>query len=232
MDFASQAAVHYMPRPSPEFLVEHGLEEPKMYAEGVEFIGYMDLVIPPTPGRAEGTSPEGLSIPPTPGRADVHIWDYKTTSNLKYAKTAEELRTDVQLGVYGAWARMRYPDAEILRLSQLYLLTGLAVADIVAEHRLEDGDIYAKAEGKGRRWTRVGRIVTIETSWDDVMATWSSVVETVGQMRADAALPSGGSCAKVIPALRNENHCGAFGGCPFWSNCFSLAERMAKAGME
>lgn len=99
------AGKHLLPAPGKDLLVEdvRGLDN-LLYADGVPFIGYIDLV-----------NPRELPL--------VRVWDHKTTGNFKWAKTASELATDPQMVGYGEWARLKYPKATHVELAHIYYKT-------------------------------------------------------------------------------------------------------------
>jgi hypothetical protein len=141
-----QLALPALPPRSPSLLIESALEAPALYAaDNVQFVGFIDMLEPP------GEKPV------------VRILDFKTTSNLDYAKTPEELIEDVQMGAYGYWAHLKYPDAQVLDLAHCYLTT----------------------KGKPEF-----RIVEATCEFDAAEDVWRTIRETVVSMQATAAAPN------------------------------------------
>jgi RecB family exonuclease len=129
-----------LPAPkTPGVLVEAALEEPEIYADGVRYRGFIDLTIP---GK------------------QIEIIDYKSCRSFSYIKTPEQLRKDVQVGSYGFWAHKRFPEAESLRVSHVYILS----------------------RGKS------ARVVEAQATWDDVNAVWEVIRAAVRDMRRTAKI--------------------------------------------
>jgi hypothetical protein len=80
---------------------------------GVEFVGYIDVTVPPAPA---GTPAPNVPHPPDPTQPE--IIDHKFRSNLElYGATEEDLLTDTQGIVYGKHALIRWPSADVVRFS-------------------------------------------------------------------------------------------------------------------
>lgn len=119
--------------------IERPLEDPKIYADGVWFKGFIDL------------------IHVAPGH--VAVWDWKTTSSLEYAKTAEELLEDYQMSAYGFYVRTRFPDIKKLTIGHIYFTT---------------------------RGLPQYQVSCTEASWDSVSRTWVAIEDTVRRMKVVA----------------------------------------------
>jgi CRISPR/Cas system-associated exonuclease Cas4 (RecB family) len=91
-----------LPERSDSILIEQELTDPELYAADVRFKGFIDLIIPGD---------------------HVRVIDWKTTSNLDYAKSGDELLEDFQMGAYGFYIRQKYPEAKSLSLAHVYLTT-------------------------------------------------------------------------------------------------------------
>lgn len=130
----AQELVQWLPPPrTPGILVEEPLH---IDAPGWSCIGRVDWVVP-----AEGY---------------VVVGDHKTTSNLRYAKSATDLATDPQGVLYAAWAMVRFRVREV-RLAWNYVQT------------------------RGRRDTLPIRATMTHETVDTALV---GIVETINAMRA------------------------------------------------
>lgn len=113
--------VRHLPARGPELLVEQAMGAatvervpregvivgdpgPSLEVLDVPIVGFIDLIDPRDPD-------------------EVHIIDHKSTGDIKWAKTPEELATDLQMLTYGAYAAARWPTARRVRLSHVYYTT-------------------------------------------------------------------------------------------------------------
>jgi hypothetical protein len=133
------------PKPAlPEALVEYALDEPVLYiadpAGGLptRFNGFVDYASYDTEAQY------------------VRILDHKSTSKAQYMKTAEALRSDVQMIIYAKHALARWPEARYVSVGHTYFFTTV----------------------------KKGRFEIVETllTADEVEGGWASVVETVVSM--------------------------------------------------
>ena len=83
-----------LPKPHDGLLVEQEIKL-ETYPGGPPWIGFIDLAEPPGPTTL------------------ATIRDYKTTSDLKYQKTPEELSVNVQMVAYGIWAVRTWNVSEV-----------------------------------------------------------------------------------------------------------------------
>ena len=97
----AQAGLHHLPTLTGEYHVEISLAELPIDDTPAPFKGFIDLYV-------VGDTPE--------------ILDHKTTSNFKYALTAEQLAEDTQLIIYAAHA-LNNCDAREIRLTHVCYLT-------------------------------------------------------------------------------------------------------------
>jgi CRISPR/Cas system-associated exonuclease Cas4 (RecB family) len=122
-----------VPARSPDLLIEHPNDfELKLIAAGVRMRGRIDLVVPPAAARI------------------VRIIDWKSASDFKWNKTAEELAFNTQLVVYAAWALAAFPDAAFVQLAHGYVLKTGVGADFVETEPLDRTHVaqtYAGIEG-------------------------------------------------------------------------------------
>lgn len=139
----------------------------------------------------EGETIEGV---PVEGYIDLleldMITDWKTRGDVaRYAKTAEQLTTDIQLAIYARYARAR----------------GLGADDSI---RVRHVNIGTKAPNP------ITQSGPIDLADADVKRTFEKTINpAVRRMREVALLPSP---LRVTPNIRA---CTAFGGCPFREKC-------------
>jgi len=86
------------------YLVEEPLDSFPAPPSPIPFKGFIDLYIIDDAG-----------VP--------HVLDHKTTSAIKWAKTEDELRTNIQLMIYAKHVLLKHSDADIVRLSHVYYTT-------------------------------------------------------------------------------------------------------------
>jgi len=111
----AKAGLRFIPR-HPELLVERDMSK-GLTADGIPVIGRIDLIDPV--GMYIDEHGEYQDDPPD----SVEVIDWKTTSNLKYAKTPQELLQTVQMSGYGMYASIAFPGTEYIRLSHVYFQT-------------------------------------------------------------------------------------------------------------
>lgn len=130
-----RAGVQFIPAPSPELRIEWGLndkprpppvngkeifwfppEESRVRAAGVPLIGFMDLVDP----RPYHIMSDG-SVIDEPGIIEVNDW--KTTSDFKWAKKADDLLHTAQMCGYGIFVVNQFPWVQSIRLSHTVFRT-------------------------------------------------------------------------------------------------------------
>lgn len=100
-DKLGQAAIRsleYLPDLEDGWEVEKLLTLDNLFGEGVRFLGRVDLY------------------------SKDHIIDHKTTSNLKYAKTEEQLKIDEQAILYCYATLQNHPEVDKIKFSHQYIL--------------------------------------------------------------------------------------------------------------
>lgn len=165
------AGVHMLPAPGPDLLLEHeiatagestlrkvdgawtgsrGLSS-LLTCCGLPVVGKIDLVH--RRGTNSGTT-EILDGHDPPGTAEVH--DHKTTSDLKWAKTGDQLPDTIQMAGYGIWVHRHFAgEPELARLSHGYHVT-------TGRPRAEKRTTLVPVERLLRRWEYVegrGRVL-------------------------------------------------------------------------
>lgn len=91
--------------------------ESLLLAGGIPLIGFIDLIN----FRGSYVSPAGELLADPAGT--VEVIDHKTTSNFKWAKTADQLMGTIQMPGYGEFIRRLVPGIRFVRLSHIYYLT-------------------------------------------------------------------------------------------------------------
>lgn len=76
---------------------------------------------------------------------EIEILDWKTTSDIKYAKTGNELYHTVQMPLYGLFASELFPRADHIRLSHVYFQTKKAPASKKSTAIFSLDEIYQRA---------------------------------------------------------------------------------------
>jgi len=125
------------------------------------------------------------------------IDDLKTTSDVRYCKTPEELAVDPQMVSYARWAlmvmaRKREPEPAFVSLRHVYVRT---------------------------RGKCVGLARDVLVTPEHVEAEWTKILARVRSMVALAREKT--NPQDVTP---NPNHCSAYGGCYFRSKCFGSVQ--------
>lgn len=132
---ALEAMIPLMPRPG-----HPGLEKESEFhftvdgpgftgADGIGYMGAQDVAAPDTAGFAPewfGASLSGGTLTGLP-----LIGDWKSTSDLKWALTPEELQDDVQFTIYGSSALIKYPQAQAVAGNWVYGVRGKRQAKFV-----------------------------------------------------------------------------------------------------
>jgi len=171
-------AIPYLPpagSDSVEVEQEIGLET---YHGGPELYGRFDAI--DHTRKATPTDPRELRM----------VYDCKTSSDFKYAKTPEQLANDVQLGGYAMHELELYPQDDYIRLRHVYIRTkgspkALPVDVVVSREQVED---------------RHARTVDIVRDMQKVIAPGKEVTD-----------PN-----DLPPTLES---CGLYGGCPHRARC-------------
>lgn len=169
----ARTALPFAPKPTTVY-IERSIEPLKLTAAGLPALGYIDVL-----NLTEDT-PEVL--------------DWKTTSDLKWAKTEDDLRRNVQMTVYAKathaeLSSMGLPAPEFVRLTHVAMLT--------------------KAPHRAQRTSTLIDVPTIEKNWAHIETTVRSMRETALVNTPD----------KVTPT---ETTCSAYGGCPFRDRCRAM----------
>jgi PD-(D/E)XK nuclease superfamily protein len=162
--YIAAAGLEHLPKPSPELLVEQEFhfEGPS----GHSYLGYKDLEVPGT------------------------IFDHKTTSDLKWQKTADELRQDIQATLYAVDYFRNHPEEPDVELRWIYYQTRNTRKSAVTRLRVNQAEVW-------HRFLEIEKIAE----------------------RMHAAIQSDGEPVKALDLPPNINHCAAYGGCPHQGRC-------------
>ncbi len=164
------AGVRYLPPPmAPRVEVEGDFT---FEDHGVQWRGYKDLVYQD---------------------AAVHVLhDHKTTSNLKWAKSAEVLRGDVQLNLYAQHEFSKHPALEQLEARWMYVTTGAQVS------------------------TRLVALTVQREQADHACADLAVRGKRLLELYDERPDPN------LLPLPKDLSICRAYGGCPFEKVCLEL----------
>lgn len=150
-DPALLAGAHLIPEAGPDLWVEH--EITGLSADGFPLVGRMDW----GHRREEYLTGEGELRADPPGT--IEIGDWKSTSDLRYAKTANELARSIQMVGYAESFRRQFPELTHARLSHVY---------------------FQKRKPRSCK-------VTVLVPVAEIASRWQAVEHTVSQMRAVVA---------------------------------------------
>lgn len=98
----AKEGIDLLPSNKDELKIEQSLEDYPLEDTPVPFKGFIDVL-----GVGE----------------ELHILDHKTTSAWKWAKTEEDLRSNIQLIIYARHILEHYPEYAHVRLTHIYYLT-------------------------------------------------------------------------------------------------------------
>jgi hypothetical protein len=179
------AALPLLPPPvprNPGLLVEYEFAFP-VYPGGTPIIGGIDIALPPW---LEEDGHGGKRIV-------AGVDDHKTTSDLKYAKTPEELKTNTQLIIYAFFLfnMPRLVDWNMVPFEAWRLVWEQGLDLVRIRHN------YIKT----RNVVRTGQATQVEVylTWEDVAKEWAGIVEDVKEMEQLAE-----SLWDNVHAIQNE----------------------------
>lgn len=150
------------------------------------------------------TIPTGKGLPPWLGYIDLvddsrtftphlRIYDYKTTSDFRYAKTPQELSENSQVSSYAKWAYENGHDEEFVQVGHLYILT-------------------AKKTPKTPRVLPV----LVDIDQPQVETVWARDLVKIEDMVHAAEIAN---TEKLEPKGTSNGQCKKYGGCPHRSRC-------------
>lgn len=148
--FLARAAIPHLPsRLSPGLGIEAPLDPPPLYAAGLQWKGFIDLL----------WCPDGVNT------TEVSIYDHKTTKNMSWAKSPKELQTDIQLISYAKWASIAFPSAQKFNLQHTYLVT-------TTKDKVEPVATSVDREHVEECWTDLERMAGEMKALSDAKITW------------------------------------------------------------
>lgn len=176
----------WLPKPDSRLIVESRFELP--VRDGLSVAGYIDCVAPP-----EVTGEDPLII------------DHKSTSDLRWAKTEEQLLIDPQTLIYGMWAMLHF-QCPTARARWLY---------------------YAATNPKddSPRQPRGAKPVEVQLS-NKSPAFMEGIQTLLADFEAMASIRAGNQPGLSFPPTPES--CGAFGGCFHMERCnLTASDRLA-----
>lgn len=123
----------------------------------------------------------------------VQVWDHKSTTNLMWAKSNQELREDLQLNVYAKWCFDSDAALEVVDVFHNYLVTSTMNQTEVRASSI------SRAEN-AKHWQHI-----------DARAKEMQVISDMAQQSQDSNFWQ--------RAKPNFDSCGAYGGCAFREMC-------------
>lgn len=172
--FLARAAIKYLPsRLSPGLSVEAALENPTLYASGLQWKGFIDLL----------HAPDGVNS------TLVSIYDHKTTKNMSWAKSPKELQTDIQLISYAKWATLAFPKAQHFRLIHTYLVT-------TTKDTIEPVETEVNREHVEQQWPELERKASEMKALSDAKLTWELATPNWDSCGAFGGCPFRETCNK------------------------------------
>jgi len=169
----ARTAIPFMPEPG-TVNIESSIEPLKLTAAGLPALGYIDV--------------HNLRTDPP------EVLDWKTTSDLRWAKSEDDLQRNVQMTVY-AKATLATFEQMGLRRPPFVRLTHVAMV--------------TKPPHRAQRTSTIIDVDTIEKNWATIEATVADMKTTALATTPDRVTP-------------NETTCGAYGGCAFRDRCRAL----------
>ena len=174
---------------------EHLLPPPRDKTLGIEqqftidldsqslFLGFIDLVIPTRKGNP------------------LEVTDHKTTKDLRYAATSDELRDNVQANLYAKWAMDQHRTNKVLTRWRYYCSR---------PSKAKAADVNGRPRNMGgfRAITRVKTDIEVQEQWNKLVEDAKEMVTFVRDKKVWAKDVEG-----------NEAACGDYGGCPFRGLC-------------
>lgn len=177
----------WLPKPDPRLLVEGKFEF--VVRKGLLAAGYIDCIAPP-----EVTESDPLVI------------DHKSTSDLRWAKTEEQLLVDPQVILYGIWAMLHWKLSSVRARWVYYAATN-------------PSDENQPRQPRGAKPVEV----QLSTQSPAIMESVERLLNDFEEMARIRIENQPGLSFKPSP-----ESCGAFGGCPHIGRCnLSPGDRLA-----
>jgi hypothetical protein len=185
------SGLHMLPKPftvDPRIMIEHEiggkpLADAPCKAAGIPVAGYIDAIH--WQGTNAGASDVTDTVDP---EGTVEVVDWKTTSDPKWIKSAQEVSRTLQMTIYGKWALIT-KQAEQVRLSHGYYIT------------------------KGRHTPRKVSLRVhrdqIEERWEYVEHLASSLVEAIKEDKVDN-VPANTKACGAYKGCPHQSYCTAY----------------------
>lgn len=181
----ARAGKRFLPAPREYLLLEWDAgSQGCIEAAGVPVAMYIDVV-----NYSEEFIDDDGEIRDDPGT--VEVIDHKTTKDLKYAKTAVELRENIQMLMYGEYVRRR---------------AWLELSSPLHRIRLSHNVFQTKPPGHAKK-------VSTVVSLDHVASAWSRVETIVERMKVTAGIE------RIEDVEANYASCNAFVECDYYAVC-------------
>lgn len=151
----AQLGLPHLPERGPLLLVEQALEEPRLAAADVRWVGYADLV--------------------DPREGKLAVVDHKTTSDLAWMMTPEDLSRDVQMVAYAQWAVGRFgpPRSGHVEVKHVYYRTRSGAAAVPVRSRIEVDTLPSLWENLNTVVSRM-KTVAVSDTVEEVQPNWKS----------------------------------------------------------
>ncbi|HXB28081.1 MAG TPA: PD-(D/E)XK nuclease family protein [Gemmatimonadaceae bacterium] len=120
------------------------------------------------------------------------VTDHKTTSDLRWQKTEDELRLDIQATLYAVDYFRKHPEEPHVGLRWVYYQT---------------------------KNTRKSAVTHIRVSQAEVWQRFLAIEQIAEQMDAATQPKENGEPVRALDLPPNINHCSAYGGCPHQGRC-------------
>jgi hypothetical protein len=182
--YIAQAGIHLLP--TPPIAKKHIESEFTFTYRGIEFGGRRDLSLP------------------------GQVWDHKSTGAMKWAKTREDLETDIQANVYAWSAFEEDPSLEYVDLAWVYYQT---------------------------KSTRKAKKVELRMFRDNTRVAMDCISdigqEMLNEYSKTETLDDEARKAYVKTLTPTVETCGSYGGCPYQGRCnlspkeFSLGKKLS-----
>lgn len=151
---------HLLPAPGPDLVVQAPLGAVR--ADGVPLIGNIDWVNP----RGTYVSPEGTLLDDPPDTMEAG--DNKTTSDLVYAKTEEQVANSTQMIGYAEELSIRMPNLKYVRLSHVTFQFGKSKDAVKRTVLIPIATVKKRWEEKGHQVIKRLRGIAKVESYKDV----------------------------------------------------------------
>lgn len=108
----------FIPQPGPGLFIEQSIAKLGLKAAGIPIAGHIDLLN--TRGNyIDADAQLRQDLPNT-----IEVKDWKSTSDLKWAKTAEQVASTIQMNTYGSAVLTAWPTVERVRMTHVYFQRG------------------------------------------------------------------------------------------------------------